>query len=151
MSTEVMEFECTTCHRMFSSVVFDLSREYDRVIYHRPSALDEVAVADAEGIASFCSQDCRARGTAAVMVEQQVPIPAERPGIEPVESCAKCGGDVDMSEWHLTFVEAEADFSGFGVELANVEYLAVVCRRCAPRAKATMASASSEVAAADIQ
>ena len=146
-----MEFECTTCHRMFSSVVFDLSREYDRVIYRRPSAFDEVAVADAEGIASFCSQDCRSRGTAAVMAEQQVPIPMERPGIEPAESCAKCKGDVDMSDWHLTFVEAEADFSKFGVEMSNLEYLAVVCRRCAPRRKSTEAFVGNETAGANVQ
>lgn len=66
------------------------------------------------------------------MEREEVPI--RRPGIGPVESCAKCGGPVDMSEFHLTYIEDEGIDDGLSVSRTiNVEYLAVVCKRCCPR------------------
>jgi hypothetical protein len=48
--------------------------------------------------------------------------------------CAKCRGPVDMAEFHLTYIEDEAVYEGpFESRTVNVDYLAVVCRRCRPR------------------
>ena len=64
------------------------------------------------------------------MAAQCVPIPAKRLLLEPVESCAKCYDPVDMSDWHLTFVESDMDMVGDSFNPLDVTYLAVVCNQC---------------------
>lgn len=132
MQDDVMEFECETCEVMFRDRLFEIAREYERVIFSSPARLDEVEIKDSENIANFCCSKCLDSGRSSVMAAQRVPIPAERPGIGPIESCAKCSGPVDMSDWHLTFVESEVDTSGSGFRPIDVKYLAVVCRKCGP-------------------
>lgn len=136
MHSGAMQFECETCGTMFQDRLFDISREYERVIFNRPSLPDEIEIADAENIANFCSSVCRELGKVAVMAVQRVPIPPVRPGIGPVESCSKCKGPVDMADWHLSFVEGELDTSGPAFRPLDIEYLAVVCRKCEPRTRA---------------
>jgi hypothetical protein len=112
--------------------LFDFAREENRVFYRSPAAIDEVEVRSSVGLASFYSSECRERGRDAVMVQNDIPASVVRPGVEPVEICGKCGGPVDMSDWHLTFVESELELSGSCAEPNDTQYIAVVCRRCAP-------------------
>ncbi len=134
MPNDWMEFECMNCGKMFTRKWYDLSRTYERVHYKSPTLLDEVEIEDAEGIGTFCSQQCLDVGRAPVMRDEGVPIPSARPGIGPVESCAKCSGPVDMSDWHLTYTDGCLEEDCGGVKTLEVDYLAVVCRECAPRA-----------------
>ena len=144
MDNEEMEFECETCGAMFRDRLFGVSRAYERVIFSSPDALEEVHTGYSECIANFCSSACLARGRSAAMRAQCVPIPAVRPGIGPVEACAKCKGPVDMSDWHLTFLEDEIDTSLNRFQPLNVDYIAVVCRQCAPRAIAKASASIDE-------
>ena len=133
MTFQYMDFECMTCGTMFERRWFDIGRSFQRVHFRSPGALDEIEVADAEGIGVFCSQDCLDAGRASLMQEQGVPIPSVRPGLGPVEKCAKCAGPVDMSAWHLTYTDGEYEEEKNGVRAIEVDYIAVVCRQCAPR------------------
>lgn len=133
MRSEAMQFECETCGSLFQDRLFDISREYERVIFNGANDPDEIEIADSESIANFCSSTCRDLGKIAAMAVKCVPIPPVRPGIGPIESCAKCKGPVDMADWHLTYVEGELDTSGPGFRPRDIEYLAVVCRKCEPR------------------
>jgi len=134
MTTDYMEFECMACSKMFSRLWFDISRSYDRVHYKHPRAPDEVEVSMSEGIGIFCSAACLEASRDRVMRDQGVLIPRVRPGIEPIECCAKCAGPVDMSDWHLTFSEALLEEQAHArVGTHEFEYLAVVCKRCAPK------------------
>lgn len=127
-----MEFECECCGNMFRDRLFDISREYGRVHFRSPPIFDEVEIHGAESIANFCSNDCRTKKRQAVMTAQRVPIPTVRPSLGPVETCAKCSGPVDMSAWHLTFLEGLYDTSCDSCRPIEVDYLAVVCRKCVP-------------------
>lgn len=133
MTTDWMEFECMHCGQMFTRKWYDLSRAFERVHFLSPLSLDEVEIEDAEGIGVFCSQQCLDAGRVPVMRDEGVPIPAVRPGIGPIESCAKCSGPVDMSDWHLTYTDGCLEQENDAVNILDVDYAAVVCRECAPR------------------
>jgi predicted nucleic-acid-binding Zn-ribbon protein len=124
------QYECFTCSIRFKERVFNIIREWERV--HFDTKLPEIEIEDAYGLECYCSQTCLEGRRDEVMEREGVPI--RRPGTGPVESCAKCGGPVDMSEFHLTYIEDEAIDTGMYVSsVINVEYLAVVCNRCRPR------------------
>ncbi len=93
------EYECFTCSVRFKWRVFSITREWERV--HFGKALPEIEIVGAEGLECYCSKPCLARRRDEVMVREGVPI--RYPDIVPVERCAKCGGPVDMSEFHLTY------------------------------------------------
>lgn len=126
MNDDDIEFECDACGVMFRGTLFGIDREYNKVIYGEQST--EVAVRDSETSAGFCSLACRNLARAAALRREGVP--ERRVGIEPIEPCAKCGGPVDMADWHLTFVESDIDFSSGCGQVLDLDYLAVVCKRC---------------------
>ncbi len=130
MKAEKIHFECMNCERSFSDRWFEVGRSFERVRFNRPTAMNEVEITDADGIGVFCSRDCRDSCRGALMQNEQVPVPSDRPGIEPVERCAKCTGPVDMSDWHLTYTEGECEEIEFGVRVNDFDYVAVVCRVC---------------------
>lgn len=132
MTFECMDFECMTCGKMFEWRWFDIGRSFERVHFSSPDALDQVEISGAESIGIFCSRGCLDARRLAVMQEQGVPIPARRPGIGPVEHCAKCAGPVDMSDWHLTYTDGVYQDEQVGVRTVELDYIAVVCRECAP-------------------
>jgi hypothetical protein len=70
-------------------------------------------------------------------------VPIRWPGIGPAESCAKRGWPVDMSGFHLAYIEDEAIDDGlYASRVINAEHLAVVCKRCRPREASDSACAS---------
>lgn len=133
MTTNWMEFECMHCRNMFTRKWYDLSKAFERVHYLSPLSLDEVKIEGSDSIGVFCMQECLDAGRAALMNTEGVPIPAIRPGIGPVESCAKCLGPVDMSDWHLTYTEGCLMEEREEVKILEVDYVAVVCRECVAR------------------
>lgn len=124
------EYECFTCQIRFKGRVFSIAREWERV--HFGKALPEVEIVDADGLECYCSKICLEQRCEEVMAREEVPI--RRPDIGPVERCAKCGGPVDMCEFHLAYIEDEyVDEGTCGSRTIDVDYLAVVCSRCRPR------------------
>ena len=124
-----IEFECETCGVMFREMVYEVAKEIDRVHY-RESEVEEVEIHGSENLANFCSKQCRSASLVTVMSREGVPI--KRVGVDPIEPCAKCGGPVDMSDYHLTYVEQDIKFLPTSTVPQDVDYLAVVCRNCAP-------------------
>lgn len=131
------DFECMTCNALFRQTWFDMSRTVERVLFSGPDQMDEVEISGGEGIATYCSRACHAAGRHAVMQQEGVPIPPIRPGIGPVETCAKCSGPVDMADWHVTFTEGKLEEQGGGIATLEFHYVAVVCKRCLPVVSAT--------------
>jgi len=105
VTSDYMDFECMHCGKLFERTWLHVSRGFERVHYNSPASLDDVEIKDAEGIGTFCSMRCLRLGSPAVMRQEGVPIPGVRPGIGPIEQCAKCLRLVDMSDWHLTYTE----------------------------------------------
>jgi len=55
------------------------------------------------------------------------------PGTGPIKPCAICGALVDMTEFHPTYLESfEAHESHLVLRTINLDYLAVLCRKCRP-------------------
>jgi hypothetical protein len=129
-----MEFECESCGVMFKETLYGIDREQNKVIFCDKGLL-EVDIRSSENIANFCSHSCRERGREAVMRKEQVP--ERRVGVEPIEPCAKCGGPVDMSDWHLTYVESDTRFTGDVGDTLDIDYLVVLCKRCTERREST--------------
>jgi hypothetical protein len=102
------EFECFTCNKKFKKRVFEISREWDCVDFKK--AIPEVEIEGAYGLECYCSWSCLETRRAEVMASEGVPI--RRPGLEPFEICAKCGGPVDMAKFHLAYVEEETITEG---------------------------------------
>lgn len=121
-----LEFECESCGKMFSGVLFAIDREFERVAF-AAGELPVVSISGSENIANFCSADCRKKGRESVMRAEGVPI--QRVGLGPIETCAKCGGPVDMTGWHLTYLDSDTRFEGSYPQPLDVDYLAVVCNR----------------------
>lgn len=122
------EFECFTCGAIFKNRVFGISREWERVDYLE--TMPVVSVADSYGLECYCSERCQKARISEVMERERVPI--LRPGLGPIEVCSKCRGSVDMSQFHLTYLEDQVETDGFNATPIDVGYLAVLCRACAP-------------------
>jgi len=124
------EYQCFSCSKRFRSRVFSITREWECV--HFEYYLPEIEIENSCGLECYCSFECLSERRAEVMKREGVPI--RRPGLEPIEICAKCGGPVNMAEFHLTYLEDEGLHRGtFGIQTVDVDYLAVVCRQCRPR------------------
>jgi hypothetical protein len=112
------EYECFSCNRRFKSRVFNISREWERV--HFEYSIPEVEIEGSYGLECYCSLQCLAARRVEVMAKEGVPI--RRPGVEPIEICAKCGGFVDMAEFHLTYLEDEQIYKGtFPVQVVDID------------------------------
>lgn len=143
------DFECRACSKLFNGAWFDISRTVERVHFSGAGELDEVEIADGEGIAAHCSRFCHTLGREPVMLEEGVPIPSVRPGIGPIETCAQCSGPVDMADWHVTFTEGRMQEQAGAISVLEFEYVAVVCKHCMPvdgsgSAAAEMSEAQNE-------
>lgn len=137
-----MDIECWACGRMFGPVMFDVTRAFERVCFYPAPRVPEVDITDAEGIGIYCSACCRQMALPALMLVEDVPIPAVRPDIGPIETCAKCKGPVDMAAFHLTYTECETQENGDGTATTlGLNYLAVVCNGCAPSCRTDKAAA----------
>jgi hypothetical protein len=128
-----IEFECETCGVMFRDRLFDIARAYELVIFDGPTGYPEVESSNAEGVANFCSSSCRDSGRESVMRGEGYPLPGTSPGIGPVEECAQCSGVVDTTHWHLTYTESDMITSHASFQPVKLNYLAVVCKSCAPK------------------
>lgn len=126
------EYQCFTCKRVFRSPVFDISRGWERT--HFDEEIPSVEIEDSYGLECYCSRACRDARRDLVMRDEGVPI--QRPGIGPIESCVRCGGPVDMAEFHLTYVESqEVAVNDLIMEPIDVQYLAVLCKMCRPKSE----------------
>ncbi|WP_125477820.1 hypothetical protein [Caballeronia terrestris] len=80
--------------------------------------------------------------TLEVMKRENTPI--RRPGIGPIELCARCQGVVDMSHFHLTYLKSEGVWNDGDFDTPEIDYLAVLCRSCAPRTSGKVIKGAAE-------
>ncbi|SAK89717.1 hypothetical protein AWB78_04747 [Caballeronia calidae] len=125
-------YQCFTCDRIFKGRVFEIAREWERV--HFSESIPEVEIEDSWGLECYCSQLCANLRLEEVMAREGVPI--RHPDIGPIEPCSKCGAPIDMTQFHLTYVESCVDMHGFVAQPVDTACLAVVCSSCRPRHEA---------------
>lgn len=129
-----IKFHCACCGPKTGYALFDIAREFERMQYQdQPNTpVVEIEVSSAESVAIFCSKICRDRGGPAILAGQRIRVPKTRPALGPIEICARCGYPVDMSDWHLVFLESDTNATGTPGKPDEVEYIGVLCRNCAP-------------------
>lgn len=133
-SSNLTEYECFQCKRLFTRHVFGLTREREKVEFFEDS-YPEISIEDAEGLTCYCSSACMYLHYPSVMAAQGVPIPKHRPQIGPTETCAVCQGPVDMTRWHLTYLTDEFEDNGLvaqPLDTGHLRTIAVVCDTCVP-------------------
>lgn len=114
---------------MFKERVFEVSREWQCMDFGQE--LPELEATDSVSIEYYCSDFCLSISRADVMEHEGVPV---RPtGAGPIGACAKCRGPVDMTEFHLTYVEEEYIVNKtVGITPVKTRCLAILCQRCRP-------------------
>lgn len=125
-----LDFYYSHCDTPFRGTVWSLDRAHERAHFLEP--LPEVEITDSSSIDCFCSQQCLALGVAAAMAREQVPVPALKADIGPIETCAICRAPVDMSEFHLAYSMSQCQEAGWMMQPLWYDCLAVVCNTCRP-------------------
>jgi len=61
-------------------------------------------------------------------------VRATYPDIGPIELCSRCGKPVDMTKFHLTYVESilEQEWERMSASVLESVVLAVLCNACSP-------------------
>lgn len=91
----------------------------------------DVEVKGLKSIAKYCSNRCRRKGRKLAMAAEHVPMPAKRPSLGPIEVCAKCGGIVDMTKWHVVYFQSNDNTPSHADKTYDAKELAVICKTCA--------------------
>ena len=126
---------CNVCEQPLGNPQFGISRQFERTIFSKNDDLDEVEVIDSNEIRAYCSSECLNKNRDLLLAQENVR--ASYPGIGPVESCSRCGRPVDMTRFHMAWVEDEVEIQGYEATPINAEVLAVACDQCVPPSRAT--------------
>ena len=125
--------KCARCGAKLQDVVFDISCEYERMDFvAEPAEIVQVEVHASQSIGEFCSKKCQSEGRLAALSTQHVQLPRTRPSVGPLEVCATCTSLVDMSDWHLTYIESDVSGANCPNQTIDAIEIAVVCKKCAP-------------------
>jgi hypothetical protein len=125
--------KCAQCGAKLQDVVFDITCEYERMDFvAEPSEIVQVEVHASQSIGEFCSKKCQSEGRLAALSTQHVQLPRTRPSVGPLEVCATCTSLVDMSDWHLTYIESDVSGANCPNQTIDAIEIAVVCKKCAP-------------------
>lgn len=110
----------------------DMAKEYERTIFHENDSLPEVEIIGSITIGQYCSNACRNRARGDLLLRENVRV--TYPDIGPVEPCSRCRMPVDMTKFHLTYVESilEQEWGRMSASVVELVVLAVLCNTCSP-------------------
>lgn len=100
------EYQCFRCNCTFTRHVWSLERGFIRMDFSTP--VPESEVVGGEGMACYCSETCMKRHVPQMMQRERAHS-AHCAGYGPIETCATCGGPVDMAEFHLTYGKSHVE------------------------------------------
>lgn len=128
MAASEFFYECDRCRRKFSAMLYEITRQLERVSYN--SKMPQIYTSESNALSEYCPRECRDLSRRAVMKCAGVPI-WRVDGVGPVLPCAKCGWPVDVTEVHVIY--AEIDFEVICESMLQpigFAYLAVLCSKC---------------------
>lgn len=130
----VMGNKCDNCCDEFHTVVFCITKSFNKVHFYDKPRLPEVDVTNVKSLGEFCSAKCRDEKLEQILTQENVRV--TQPDIIPIEVCSRCGCPVVMSDSHLTYVVDTVNFgydpSEFDEGVLDANVLAVVCSKCEP-------------------
>jgi hypothetical protein len=128
----VMGNKCENCCDEFHTVVFCITKSFNKVHFYDKPGLPEVDVTNVKSLGEFCSAKCRDEKLEQILTQENVRV--TQPDIIPIEVCSSCGCPDVMSDSHLTYVVDTVNFgydpSEFDEGVLDANVLAVVCSRC---------------------
>ena len=118
------------CGKPFRYPSLDVVKEFERTTFFDEGKLPEVEIVGSIAIGQYCSAECRQQARGRLL--QQENVRATYPDIGPVEACSRCAAPVDMSKFHLAYVESVIDGEWGRMSVSALEsiVLAVVCNTC---------------------
>jgi hypothetical protein len=121
-------FFCDTCDKPFRYPQFDTAKEFERTIFN--SDLPEVEIVNSEGIGQYCSSSCRDQARSDLL--QRENVRATYPDIGPIEFCSRCSAPVDMTKFHLAYVESvfDGEWDRMSVNVLEATVVAILCNVC---------------------
>lgn len=139
-ATDSTDEVCCVCNEPLSAdYLVGIYRQFEKVHFRDGTQLDEVEVIDSHEIESYCSNKCLNLRREQLLMEENVRC--TYPDIGPIETCSRCNGPVDMSRFHMAWVEEEATIEGgqaMGtLNPVNSVVLAVACNQCVPPSRVT--------------
>jgi len=132
---ELATSACSACGKSLCNPVFGLGRQFERTIISSDDSLDEVEVIDANVIAEYCSAACLNSKRDELLAQEN--IRPTYPDIGKAVTCSRCGDPVDVTKFHMAWIEEETEYHEFVVTPINVDVLAVACNRCVPPSRVT--------------
>lgn len=122
---------CETCGKPFRYPLFDIAKGFERTMFHADSSLPEVEVIGSEGIGQYCSSACRDQARSSLL--QRENVCATYPDIGPIECCSRCSAPVDMTKFHLAYVESviDGEWDRMSVNAHETVVVAILCNGCA--------------------
>ena len=125
-------FFCETCGKPYRTPMFDVAKEYERTIFQEANRLPEVEIIGSVEIGQYCSSACRDRARSDLLLRENVR--PTYPDIGPIESCSRCGLPIDMTKFHLAYVESilDQEWGRMSASVLESVVLAVLCNACAP-------------------
>lgn len=119
---------CETCGKPFRYPLFDTAKEFERTIFN--SDLPEVEIVNSEGIGQYCSSVCRDRARSSLLHRENVR--ATYPELGPIECCSRCSAPVDMTRFHLAYVESvlDGEWDRMSVNVLETTVVAILCNGC---------------------
>lgn len=124
--------DCDHCHNKLSDRRFYLDRNVQIFCYLNEGELVQAPVLYSDSINHFCSEGCADVSVPKVL--DSLGLKILPPTTNPVGTCAKCNGSVDMTAPHVAYSLMEATRVSqpwlTHLEVHNDEYLCVVCQNC---------------------
>jgi len=121
---------CETCGRPFRYPLYDTAKEFERTIFHTGDIRPEVEIIGSEGIGQYCSSSCRDQARRGLLQREAVRV--TYPGIGPIECCSRCSAPVDMTKFHLAYVESviDGEWDRMSVNVRESAVVAILCNGC---------------------
>jgi hypothetical protein len=123
---------CPVCNKKLSNHFYSFDRHVEVSQYKQFMGSTSLTVLRSEPIAECCSAECAWSSIFLGLAERGLKLTGG--GVGPIEVCAKCGGPVDMSEPHVSYVYHDQTFEEqpwlSSITVHYAEGLADVCIRC---------------------
>jgi hypothetical protein len=126
---------CDFCQKPLSARRMTLERTVETISYQGEAKTMEgivrqaqVNLISADQAAQFCGPTCADVGIPHYLSTHGIKILP--PGVNPIETCAKCGGPVYMTEPHIAYSRLDETVASTTITVHEGEYLCVVCVHC---------------------
>jgi hypothetical protein len=127
---------CDTCMTPLTDRYWSFDRQVEQFVYdqpgHTPAECASVTVLRSEPLGFYCGRGCAFPAALLLLAERG--LRSTECGAGPIETCAKCGGPVDLTKPHVLYQLMDQTETRkpwlISIQPLELESLAYVCPRC---------------------